>query len=131
MVYDFQHNQGCILLALQKYHEICQLREATIQECELEGAEIRDCDLSMSVLLGGAWDACDLRSSRLDGLRASLEDLRGLRCDEEQAAVLLRASGIDVLPPDAHVALVRHVATRSGGKSALDIQYEELRWQTD
>ncbi|MGH7912541.1 MAG: pentapeptide repeat-containing protein [Candidatus Dormibacteraceae bacterium] len=78
----------------------CQLREATFQDCQLDGAEIRDSDLGEAVLMGGSWKACDVRGSRIDGLRANLGDLRGLRCDLDQAAALLRgAAGIDVVPP--------------------------------
>jgi uncharacterized protein YjbI with pentapeptide repeats len=77
----------------------CQLREATLQDCDLDGAELRDTDLGEAVLMAGSWAGCDIRGSRIDGLRASLDDLRGLRCDTEQASALLRGAGIDVVPP--------------------------------
>lgn len=74
----------------------CEMREATLLECSFEGAELRDTDLGESVIERGSWDGSDLRGCPIEGLRASLESLRGVTVDAGQAAALLKAAGIRV-----------------------------------
>jgi uncharacterized protein YjbI with pentapeptide repeats len=76
----------------------CELGEATILDCALDGAELRGTDLRGSVIEGGSWDGANLRGCGLEGLRVALETLRGATVDPAQAAALLQSAGIRVDP---------------------------------
>ena len=78
----------------------CELAEASFHRCSLDRAVFSACDLRGAVFGGVRLNGADLRDCRIDGIRASLDDLAGAIIDPRQAAAFLFGqASITVLEP--------------------------------
>ncbi|GAC1613539.1 MAG: hypothetical protein NVS9B1_22190 [Candidatus Dormibacteraceae bacterium] len=84
--------------------ERCQLGEVTFDGADLTRSVFSDCDLRGAVLMRVRMRGTDLRGCRIDGLRATLDDLSGAVLDPRQAAAILHGqASITVLEPGEEI----------------------------
>jgi uncharacterized protein YjbI with pentapeptide repeats len=76
--------------------ERCNLSGIDFQEAKLTNVTFIDCDLSETDLSGATLVNVDLRGSKIDGMRAGLQELKGATLDPTQALAFVRALGIKV-----------------------------------
>jgi len=67
----------------------CRLTEASFDGADLRRARFNDCDLTSAVFVRADMNGADLRGSRLCGVAARPQDLRGAVIDASQAADLV------------------------------------------
>ncbi|KPL76890.1 hypothetical protein ADN00_09820 [Ornatilinea apprima] len=76
--------------------EHCQLREASFESADLPGVVFDDCDLTRADLRQARLSGADFRGSRLDGVQAGAQELRGAIVDSTQAIQIAGLIGLIV-----------------------------------
>jgi uncharacterized protein YjbI with pentapeptide repeats len=86
------------------HFERCNLSGIDFQEAKLTNVSFVDCDLSEADLSGATLINVDLRGSKIDGMRAGVQELKGTTLDHTQALAFVRGLGIKVetAEPSAH-----------------------------
>lgn len=80
--------------------EHCDLSEADFQEASLSDVTFIGCNLHHVEMSGAKLVGVDLRGSKIDGLRAGLNELKGAILDPGQALAFVRGIGIRVEPTE-------------------------------
>jgi uncharacterized protein YjbI with pentapeptide repeats len=76
--------------------EHCLLREASFESADLPGIIFDDCDLTRADLRMARLSGADFRGSRLDGVQAGAQELRGAIVDSTQAIQIAGLIGLIV-----------------------------------
>lgn len=79
--------------------EHCDLSEADFHNADLKDVVFEDCSLTGAEFSAATLANVDLRSSKIDGMRAGPRELRGATLDPEQALAFVRGIGIEVKLP--------------------------------
>lgn len=76
--------------------ENCNLSSANFQKSELSNVRFINCDLRNLELSGAKLKETDFRGSKIEGIRVSINDMRGSIIDPNQAADILEMNGLKV-----------------------------------
>ena len=76
--------------------ERCSFQGASFEGANLGGVVFQDCDLSQANLSGARLEGADLRGSLLNGMRAGIQELKGVTIDPRQALQVVAVLGIRV-----------------------------------
>jgi uncharacterized protein YjbI with pentapeptide repeats len=74
----------------------CNLSESDFQSSDLRGVLLKNCNLTKAEMTGAKLREADFRGSRVDGLMANAEDLKGAIVDPAQALVFAELMGIKI-----------------------------------
>jgi len=74
----------------------CNLSSIDFQGAKLTNVTFIDCDLGEADLSGATLVNVDLRGSKIDGMRAGVQELKGTTLDPTQALAFVRGLGIKV-----------------------------------
>lgn len=74
----------------------CKFAEADFQSSDLRGAILKGCDLTKVEMNGARLEGGDFRGSRVEGLVASAEDLKGAIVDPAQAMIFAELMGLKI-----------------------------------
>ncbi|MBO0782512.1 MAG: pentapeptide repeat-containing protein, partial [Ktedonobacteraceae bacterium] len=77
----------------------CDLHEADFQGASLKDVVFDDCNLTGVELSGATLSNVDLRSSKIDNMRAGPRELQGAIIEPQQALAFVRGMGIEVKLP--------------------------------
>lgn len=74
----------------------CNFTAADLQNTDLRGAILRGCNFTKAEMTGAKLDGADFRGSRVEGLAANAEDLKGAIVDPAQAMVFAELMGLKI-----------------------------------